>query len=61
MSLKFYTRVAKGLKLKVSKFWGLNLTFIEGTWAWKPKVPGSSPAVTYMQSWALHSNGLANV
>ena len=30
-SLKFYTSVAKGLKLKVEKFFGLNPTFIEVT------------------------------
>ena len=28
---KFYTRVAKGLKLQVRKFWGLNLAFVEVT------------------------------
>ena len=30
-NLKFYTSVAKGLKLKVKKFWGLIPTFIEIT------------------------------
>ena len=30
-SLKFYTTVAKGLKLKVRKFWGLIATFVEVT------------------------------
>ena len=30
-SLKFYTSVAKGLKLKVRKFWGLIPTFVEVT------------------------------
>ena len=30
-NLKFYTSVAKGLKLKVRKFLGLILTFLEGT------------------------------
>ena len=29
--LKFYTSVAKGLKLKVRKFWGLSSTFVEVT------------------------------
>ena len=29
MGLKFYTSVAKGLKLKVRKFWGLTSTFAE--------------------------------
>ena len=29
MALKFYTSVAKGLKLKVRKFWGLISTFVE--------------------------------
>ena len=29
MALKFYTRVAKGLKLKVRKLWGLISTFVE--------------------------------
>ena len=29
--LKFYTSVAKGLKLKFRKFWGLNPTFVEVT------------------------------
>ena len=28
-SLKFYTSATKGLKLKVRKFWGLLLTFVE--------------------------------
>ena len=27
--MKFYTSVAKGLKLKVRKFWGLIPTFVE--------------------------------
>ena len=31
MSLRFYTSVAKGLKLKVRKFWGLIRTFVEVT------------------------------
>ena len=31
-NLKFYTSVAKGLKLKVRKFWGLIPTFVEVTW-----------------------------
>ena len=31
MNLKFYTSVAKGLKLKVRKFWGLIATFVEVT------------------------------
>ena len=30
-NLKFYTSVAKGLKLKVIKIWGLNLKFVEVT------------------------------
>ena len=30
-NLKFYTRVEKGLKLKVRKFWGLIPTFVEVT------------------------------
>ena len=30
-NLKFYTRIAKGLKLKVRKFLGLILTFVEVT------------------------------
>ena len=30
-NLKFYTSLSKGLKLKVSKFWGLILTFVEVT------------------------------
>ena len=30
-NLKLYTRVAKGLKLKVRKFWWLILTFVEVT------------------------------
>ena len=29
MALKFYSSVAKGLKLKVKKFWGLIRTFVE--------------------------------
>ena len=31
MNLKFYTSVAKGLKLKVRKIWGLIPTFVEVT------------------------------
>ena len=31
MALKFYIGVAKGLKLKVGKFWGLTPTFVEVT------------------------------
>ena len=31
MALKFYTSVAKGLKLKVTRFWGLITTFVEVT------------------------------
>ena len=31
MALKFYTSVAKGLKLKVRKFWGLTPAFVEVT------------------------------
>ena len=31
MNLKFYTSVAKGLKLKVRKFWGLIPTLVEVT------------------------------
>ena len=31
MAIKFYTSVAKGLKLKVSKFWGLTPMFAEVT------------------------------
>ena len=30
-NLKFYINVAKGLKLKVGKFWWLNPTFVEVT------------------------------
>ena len=32
MNLKFYTSVAKGLKLKVKNFWGISPTFLEVTW-----------------------------
>ena len=31
-TLKFYNSVAKGLKLKARKFWGLSSTFVEVTW-----------------------------
>ena len=31
MNLKFYTSVAKGLRLKVRKFWGVIPTFVEVT------------------------------
>ena len=31
MALKFYTSVAKELKRKVRKFWGLISTFVEDT------------------------------
>ena len=30
-NFKFYTSLSKGLKLKVRKFWGLVLTFVEVT------------------------------
>ena len=36
MILKFYTNVAKRLKLKARKFWGLILTFVEVTGEKKP-------------------------
>ena len=36
VNLKFYTSVAKGLKLKVRKFWGLILTFVEITFVGAP-------------------------
>ena len=42
MALKFYTDVAKGLKLKVRKFWELIPTFAEvtgGTLAWGTFAP----------------------
>ena len=32
MALKFYNSVAKGLKLKVRKFWKLIPTFVKFTW-----------------------------
>ena len=32
MAFKFYTSVAKELKLKVKKFWGIIRTFVEVTW-----------------------------
>ena len=38
-NLKFYTSVAKGLKLKVRKFWGLIPTFVEVT---REKLVGGS-------------------
>ena len=31
VNLKFYTSVAKGLKLKIGKFWGLVPSFVEVT------------------------------
>ena len=31
MTLKFYTSMAKGLKVNVRTFWGLILTFVEVT------------------------------
>ena len=31
MTLQLYTTVGEGLKLKVRKFWGLILTFVEVT------------------------------
>ena len=31
MAFTFYTNVAKGLELKVRKFWGLIRTFVEAT------------------------------
>ena len=39
MSLKFYTRVAKGLKLKVEKFWGLIRMFVEVTGGLFAQIP----------------------
>ena len=41
MVLKFYTNVAKGLKLKVRIFWGLILTFAEVTGNKTERVGGS--------------------
>ena len=31
MALKFYSKVAKGLELKIRSFWGLIFTFVEVT------------------------------
>ena len=31
MALKFYSKVAKGLELKIRRFWGLIFTFVEVT------------------------------
>ena len=42
MALKFYTSVAKELKLKVKKFWGLIRTFVEVTWK---KLVGGFPPI----------------
>ena len=42
MTLKFYTSVAKESKLKVTKFWGLILTFVEVTWE---KLVGGFPPI----------------
>ena len=42
MALKFYTSVSKEFKLKVRKFWGLILTFVEVTWE---KLVGGSPLI----------------
>ena len=42
MALKFYTSVAKELKLKVRKFVGLIVTFVEVTWA---KLVGAFPPI----------------
>ena len=35
MTLKFYTSVEKGLKLKVRKFWGLIRMLVEVTGKWQ--------------------------
>ena len=42
-NLEFYTNLSKGLKLKVRKFWGLILTFVEVT---GEKLAGGSPPPT---------------
>ena len=42
MAMKFYTSVAKELKLKVRKFWWLILTFVEVTWE---KLVGGFPHI----------------
>ena len=49
IALKFYASVAKGLKLKVKRFWGIIATFVEvtgetmvgGHFAPPPKLPPS--------------------
>ena len=42
MALKFDTNVSKEFILKVRKFWGLILTFVEVTWE---KLVGGSPLI----------------
>ena len=41
--------------------WSLVVAWWLATCTWKPKVPGSSPATSYVQRWALCSNRPANV
>ena len=49
-NLKFCTSVAKGLKLKVRKFWGLNPTFVEVT---GEKLIGKNPILNKVSVFLL--------
>ena len=59
--LKSYTSVAKGLKLKVRKFWGLIPTFVEVTGeklVKKPPLPLPTPPHTHTH---IHTHTLTRV
>ena len=61
MALKFYTRVAKGLKLNVRKFWRLLPTFVEVTeekligGLFAPPILNRVKYMTYMQVMKIFS------
>ena len=53
MPLTFCTSVAKGLKLKVRKFWELNLTFVEV----KGRNPVGGPSILNREFTAIQTTG----
>ena len=65
---KYHFLLFELLKLQSRYIIFISLCYLGGrvawwlaTCAWKPKVPGSSPAASYVQRWALCSNRPANI
>ena len=69
MDLKFYISVAKGLELKVRKFWGLISTFVEVTGEklvgggepfWPPPILNRVKSMLELKHLITHSNKARN-